>query len=312
MTQTTPNDFCLRLDDLAEMFKSKPDRMKKELDQLGGEVFLTQGKAYVSPETVRAFLEHKGYRFQPQVLSFQMLKGGVAKTTSCFNMGLRAAMYGFRVLFLDLDQQANLSFALGVDDLETPVFLNVLEKKVSLAKAIRPLAPHLGLLPSNLNNSVIERVLLHGTRNLSRVVRGPLEEIKDLYDLILIDTAPSLSALNTAVTCASDRVILPINPDKFTLFGVQKHLADLEQIKEDFGAHFDVRILFTKYDGRESSSQAYFNQCLDLFGHKMLRTYIRQTADIKNTIASGRTIFDTKGNAKDDYDRATRDLFSLW
>lgn len=312
MSQTTTNDFCLRLDDLAELFNVKPEKIKKELAAQGIEVFLSQGRAYVAPENVRKFLQHKGFQVKPQVISFQMLKGGVAKTTSCLNIGLRAAMYGFRVLFMDLDQQANLSFALGVDDLEAPVFLNVIEKRISLAKAIRPLSANVSLLPSNLNNSVIERVLLQGVRNLGKVVRTPLEQVLGHYDLILMDTAPSLSALNTAVTCASDRIVLPINPDKFTLFGVQKHLADLQQIKEDFEADFDVRILFTKYDGRESSSQAYFNQCLDLFGSQMLRTYVRQTAEIKNTIASGRTIFDVKGNAKEDYDRVTRDLFGLW
>lgn len=312
MSQATTNDFCLRLDDLSELLKLKPEKIKKELSLLGLEVFLTQGKAYVAPEVVRTYLQSKGFTYKPQVISFQMLKGGVAKTTSCLNIGLRAAMYGFRVLFLDLDQQANLSFALGVDDLEAPVFLNVLERKTILTKAIKPLASNIGLLPSNLNNSVIERVLLQGVRNLGRVVRGPIEDVLGAYDLVLIDTAPSLSALNTAVTCASDRIILPINPDKFTLFGVQKHLADLEQIKEDFSVKFDVNILFTKYDGRESSSQAYFNQCLDLFGNKMIRTYVRQTAEIKNTIASGRTIFDLKGNAKEDYDRVTRDVFNLW
>jgi chromosome partitioning protein len=155
-------------------------------------------------------------------------------------------------------------------------------------------------------------VLLNGTKNLGRVVKGPLEEITNDYDLIFIDTSPSLSALNTAVTCACDLVILPINPDKFTLFGAQKHLADLDQIRDDFNLDFDIKLLFAKYDGRESSSEAYFNQCLDLFGKKMIRNFVRQTADIKNTIASGKTIFDIKGNAKTDYDRVCRDVLGIW
>lgn len=313
MSQKVANDFCLRLDDLALMFDMKPEKIKKELSALEIEVMLNQGKVYVMPEGVRLYLQKKGFRYQPQIVSFQMLKGGVAKTTSCLNIGLRAAMYGFRVLFVDLDQQANLSFALGVDDLDVPVFINVLEKKINIKKAIIPIADQsVGLLPSNLNNSVIERVLLNGTRNLSRVVRAPMEEVLGDYDLIFIDTSPSLSALNTAVTCASDLIVMPINPDKFTLFGAQKHLADLEQIREDFSLDFDIKLLFTKYDGREVSSEAYFNQCIELFGNKMIRNYVRQTADIKNTIASGKTIYDTKGNAKVDYDRVSRDILGIW
>lgn len=312
MSSLSSNDFYLRLDDLADLFQQKKEIITKELYALGGEAILFQGKAYVSPAHVRNFLEHRGYAYKRQVLSFQMLKGGVAKTTTCLNVGLRAAMYGFRVLFVDLDQQANLSFALGVDDLENPVFVDILEKKAKIQKVVRKLGDHVSLLPSNLNNSVIERVLLQGSRNLARVVRQPLDEVQNDYDLILIDTAPSLSALNTAITCASDTVVLPINPDKFTLFGVQKHLADLEQIKEDFGAHFEAKILFTKYDGRESSSAIYYQQCLDLFGKNILRSFVRQSADIKNTIGSGKTIFDSKGHAKDDYDRVTRDILGVW
>ncbi len=313
MSPWSQSDFYLRLDDLAFLFDLKTDKIKKELSSLQIETVSGQGKTHVKPEGVRRYLEHKGFKYQSQVISFQMLKGGVSKTTSCLNIGLRAAMYGFRVLFMDLDQQANLSFALGVDDLEVPVFINVLEKKISMQNAVIPIVEEqIGLLPSNLNNSVIERVLLNGTKNLGRVVKAPLEEVQGSYDLILIDTSPSLSALNTAVTCASDLVILPINPDKFTLFGAQKHLADLDQIREDFDLDLEIKLLFTKYDGREAASEAYFNQCLELFGNKMIRSFVRQTTEIKNTIASGKTIYDSKGNAKSDYDRVSRDILGIW
>lgn len=306
------NKYCLRLEDLSLLLKIKPEKILKELELLKVMPFIRNGKTHLTPSGVRKYLQARGFEYKPQVISFQMLKGGVAKTTSCFNMGLRASMYGFRVLFLDLDQQANLSFAFGVDDLEAPVFINVLEKKIKLKEAVLSISDHIGLVPSNLNNSVIERVLLQGTRNLGRVVSGTLDSVSDYYDMILIDTSPSLSALNTSITCASTTVVLPINPDKFTLFGAQKHWADLNQIKEDFNLNFSIKFLFTKYDTRESSSEAYYNQCLDLFGSHMMRNYVRQTTDIKNFIATGKTIFDSKGYAKDDYDRVTRDLLGLW
>jgi chromosome partitioning protein len=114
------------------------------------------------------------------------------------------------------------------------------------------------------------------------------------------------------VSCASTQVVLPVNPDKFTLFGVQKHLADLAQIKKEFGVQFAEHIMFTKIDSRESSSQIYLEQCLDVFGKKMLDTYIRNTTEIKNAIGSDKTIFDTSGYGKEDYDMVTRELMDLW
>lgn len=111
MAQFLDEAFYLRLTDLAEMLKLSPEKLKKDMQKQKIEVFLSHGKALIAPSDVRKFLKSKAYQYKTQVISFQMLKGGVAKTTSCLNIGLRAAMYGHKVLFLDLDQQANLSFA---------------------------------------------------------------------------------------------------------------------------------------------------------------------------------------------------------
>jgi chromosome partitioning protein len=270
------------------------------------------GRSYVRPESVRAVLTARGYSYPRKVISFQMLKGGVAKTTSCLNVGLRAAQYGARVLFVDLDQQANLSFALGVDDLQIPVFVDVIEKKVTFKQALLSMNNGISLLPSNLNNSVVERILLQSYRNLANVVRVPLAEVLNQFDLVVIDTAPSLSGLNTAVTCASDMVVLPVNPDKFTFFGLQKHLSDLDTIRREFNIEVEEKILFTKFDVRESASPAFLEQAMSVYGPKMLDTYVRLSADIKNTLASGKTVFETKGYGKEDYDLVARELMGLW
>lgn len=169
-------------------------------------------KSLIEPKVVRRYLSQKGYRYHHQVISFQMLKGGVAKTTSCLNFGLRAAMYGASVLFVDLDQQANLSFALGAENEHASVWVDILEKKAKIEDVRIPIAQNIDLIPSSLNNSVLDRVLLASNRNWAQAVSGPLSTIKGQYDLVLTDTAPNLSAINTAVTCASDVVVLPINP----------------------------------------------------------------------------------------------------
>jgi chromosome partitioning protein len=302
----------LSVNDLGLLLNKTPQDIVNQMKKLEftPEVYL--GRSYIRPEQVREILTSHGYNYPRKVISFQMLKGGVAKTTSCLNVGLRAAQYGARVLFMDLDQQANLSFALGIDDLQVPVFVDVIEKKVSFKQAILPMQDGISLLPSNLNNSVVERVLLQSYRNLANVVRAPLAEVSSQFDLIVIDTAPSLSGLNTAVTCASDLVVLPVNPDKFTFFGLQKHLADLDTIRREFNIEVEEKILFTKFDVRESASPAFLEQAMSIYGPKMLDTYIRLSSDIKNTISSGKTVFETKNNGKEDYDLVARELMELW
>lgn len=305
----SPKDAHLSLADLAFFLDLEVRKVEAKLKKLDP---TWTSKSTVEPARVRRLLESEGYRYPRQVISFQMLKGGVAKTTSALNFGWRAAQYGARVLFVDLDQQANLSFALGVDAENRPVWVDIVEKKSSVADALVKVTDQVDLIPSSLNNSVLDRVLYTAHRNLASAVKGPLREVAKNYDLIILDTAPSLSAINTAVTCASDRVILPINPDKFSMIGVRKHLDDLAEMKGDFGLDFDTKILFTRFDGRESASQAFLEECIELFENSLLKHYIRASAEIKNALTGPRTIFATKNNAKEDYDGLTRELLGFW
>ncbi|MGZ3747988.1 MAG: ParA family protein [Pseudobdellovibrionaceae bacterium] len=252
--------------------------------------------------------------FPHKVISVQMLKGGVAKTTSTLNIGLGAARYNARVLFVDMDQQANLTFALGVgmeEAEEKPVWLDIIEKKATIQECVVKLNDNIDLIPSNLNNSVLDRVLLASNRNWAQAVKGPLEQISKNYDIILIDTAPALSAINTAVVVASDLVILPMNPDRFSYRGLEKHLEELREIKKDFGLHFSKKILFTKFDAREKVSHELLQKCMDSFEDLLMKSYIRTSTEVKNTIGTGKTIYQTKSNAHEDYDLITREVLAI-
>lgn len=308
MAESTKNVFLLSTADLSQLVGKSPERTLKQIEALSGPL---KHKSYLQPQVVRKYLSSLGYQYPHQVISFQMLKGGVAKTTSALNFGLRAAMYGARVLFVDLDQQANLTFALGVEAESLPVWVDIVEKKATAEGATVKIDEGIDLIPSSLNNSVLDRVLLNSNRNWAQAVRGPLKEIKAFYDLVIIDTAPNLSAINTAVTCASDLVVLPINPDKFALSGLQKHLEDLKELESEFDLGFQRKILFTKYDARESASHEFLQSCTEKFEDLLLKGYIRTSAEIRNTIRSSRTIYSSKSNAKADYDRVTREILNL-
>jgi chromosome partitioning protein len=252
--------------------------------------------------------------FPHKVISVQMLKGGVAKTTTVLNIGLGAAKYGARVLFIDMDQQANLTFALGIDvedAEEKSVWLDIVEKKSRIQDCVIKLTDKIDLIPSNLNNSVLDRVLMNSNRNWAQAVKVPLAQIRKNYDLILIDTAPALSATNTAVTIASDEVIFPVNPDRFSYMGLVKHLEELRDIKKDFDLDLTEKILFTRFDGREKSSHELLQKCIDSFEDLLMKSYIRTSTELKNTIGTGKSIYDAKSNAREDYDMITREVLEM-
>lgn len=298
----------LSLTDLSQFLEIPAAEVKEKIKKLTGKKLESH---HIEPDLVRQLLLNEGYQYPRKVISVQMLKGGVAKTTSALNIGTRAAMYGARVLFIDLDQQANLSFALGIDNDEHPVWIDIVEKKKNIDECVRFVEDNVDLIPSSLNNSVLDRVLLNSNRNWAQAVRAPLEKIKHRYDLVVIDTAPALSAVNTAVTVASDEVLLPVNPDKFALMGLKKNLEELEDLAQDFTLDFATRVLFTKFDGREKTSHELLQKCIDSFEDLMMKSYIRSSSEVKNTIRSHRGLYEGKSPVKADYDNVTRELLGF-
>lgn len=305
LAEKTIQDFCITINDLSQMLGITSAEARKELKAL---VDGPWNGNIVEPAMARKYLLSKGFKYPQKVISFQMLKGGVAKTTSALNMGLRMAMYGAKVLFIDLDQQANLSYALGVEDETLPVWVDIVEKKKAIDECVRFIEPHVDLIPSSLNNSVLDRILLNGSRNWAQAVKLPLEKIRHRYDVIIIDTAPALSAINTATSVASDEIVLPVNPDKFSFIGLQKNLEELESIKVDFNLNFIPKILFTKFDGREKTSHDILQQCIDNFEDFLMKGYIRNSTEVKNAIRSDKSLFSGKSPVKGDYDFVAREL----
>ncbi len=320
MAQTTTQDFCISLTDLSLFLKTSPEKLKTQLErflkaQKSKSSTLWMKGSLISPQLVRRFLVSKGIQYPKKVVSVQMLKGGVAKTTSVLNLGIRAAMYGARVLFIDLDQQANLTYALGVDGEDKPIWVDILEKKAKISDCVVRVdgddESGIDLIPSGLNNSVLDRVLLNSNRNWAQSVKVPLALIRDQYDLVLIDTAPALSAINTAVTCASDEVLLPVNPDKFSMIGLRKNLKELSDVRIDFGLRFTEKILFTKFDSREKASHELLQSCIVSFADRLMKSYIRVSSEVKKSIGADKSIFDGRSTVKDDYDLATQELLEL-
>jgi chromosome partitioning protein len=308
MARLDSQDFCLSLSDLARFLNETPAETKDLVKKRTGRPL---NSLHINPVIVRQLLESRGLKYMNRVVSMQMLKGGVAKTTSVLNIGIRAAMYGAKVLFIDLDQQANLSFALGVEDEDRPVWVDLVERKATIQDLIVEVGSHLHLIPSNLNNSVLDRVLLNSNRNWAYTVKAPLEAIRQDYDLILIDTAPALSATNTAATVASDEVILPVNPDKFSFLGLKKHLAELAALRTDFGLTFIEKILFTRYDGCEKTSRELLQSCVEDFADRLMKSYIRSSTDVKNSIRGEKHLFAGSSPVKDDYDLITREVLNF-
>lgn len=281
------------------------------LDELRRSFQIKNSVVSADSSEVREIFLRGGFRYPQQVISFQMLKGGVAKTTTAFFVGQRLAQYGARVLFIDLDQQANLSYALGFEDESHPVWVDLIEGRKTVEELLVSLDDNIDLIPSNLNNSVLDRVLMRTQRNWAMCVKGPLQKIVNNYDFVLIDLAPALSVINTAATVASSMVVLPVNPDKFSMIGLKKHMDELELTKTEFAAEFQTRVLFTKFDAREKMSELYLKECLQNYEDKLFETYVRSSTEVKNALELKKDIFASKLGIRNDFDDLASELLDL-
>ncbi len=291
----------MQIQDLAQVLQLSKSDLQNQMAGMGLPKRISE-KSTLSSALVRDLVLKNQRSYPGQVISFQMLKGGVAKTTSAFLLGTRLAQYGAKVLFIDLDQQANLSSALGFSNSEAKVWVDLIEGKSQIDQLIQRIDENIDLIPSNLDNSVIDRVLMKTTRNWSMCVKGPLSRVKNQYDFVIIDLAPALSIINTAASIASDLVVLPVNPDRFSFVGLEKHLEEIVETEDEFGLSIQKKILFTKFDSREKLSQSYLQLLIEKYPNLLFENYIRTSSEIKNSLENRKDIFSYKNNLREDFD----------
>lgn len=179
-------------------------------------------------------------------------KGGVGKTTTTVNLGYGLAALGRLVLLVDMDPQASLTLAVGVDA-EAGSLADVLggahPGRLSMAAIIKPLAPGVDLAPSSLELASCELGL---TSRLGRegVLKKALASVEG-YDLAILDCGPSLGLLVVNALTAAHGVISPVVCDLLSLRGLKLFIDSMESIKTELNPGLVLLgCLVTQYDRR--------------------------------------------------------------
>lgn len=186
------------------------------------------------------------------VVSFINQKGGVAKTTTAINVASQWAKEGKKVLLIDLDPQSSATKALfGNEDFEDTIY-DVLTGEVEAADAVVH-SPNYGIdvIPSEIMLSGIE-IILASKFGRESILKRALGEIKEEYDIIVIDCSPSLGLLTVNALIASKDIVIPICPEYFSLMGIDLILETLKNIQTGLGHTINVRgIIISKYRNRK-------------------------------------------------------------
>lgn len=288
----------------------------KALKSIGIEPLLTHSRRKkITPIDTRRLLMERGFRYPNLNISFQIVKGGVGKTSLSYALGLRASHYGVKVLLVDLDQQGNLTRSFKVAARDNPVWLNIFRDNVPAKDALIRLNETLHLIPSNLNNSRLDLELAQSGANLKDMITDKLSSIRAHYDLVIFDCPPAINKINLSATCASDLVIIPINPDPYAMDGLDFTLSELSRIKKDFKLQFDTKIVWNRYDARERLGAVCMH---DLAKDKdkidnVLPVVIRVDASLKNSIFDAVSLFDLpkKSDIREDIDQFTKEIIGI-
>jgi chromosome partitioning protein len=227
-------------------------------------------------------------------------KGGVAKTTSVASLGAAFAELGKRVLLVDLDAQACLTFSLGVDPEAVQVSINevLVGRGVSARDAIVECADGVDLIPSVIELAGAEAQLMPRPGR-EFVLRSVLEPLRHDYDVILVDCSPSLGVLTLNALTAAQGVIIPMVCEMLSHRGVGQLLDTVTDVKAILNPDLEVfGILPTLYDGRGKHARAVLADVGERYGLPVLSPPIPKTVRFAEAPAMGRSILATSRSSK--------------
>lgn len=237
-------------------------------------------------------------------------KGGVAKTASVAALGTIFAAAGHRVLMVDLDTQANLTYSFINMEEKPPrrfVYNAMLERR-SLPQV--PVKENLFLVPSSLEMTVFEERMF-AMRRREYLLQDILLPVDDKYDMILLDCPPSLGNMTTNALVVADRLMVPMNTDQLSYNGLKMMQANVERM-EDLNAHLKIDdIFFTRYNKGEKLTEAWQKTVTDEFGEDVvMKTVIRRNNKVSDAVSHFCSIVDyaPESNGAQDYRALAREL----
>jgi chromosome partitioning protein len=226
-------------------------------------------------------------------------KGGVAKTTTVASLGAAWSQLGQRVLIVDLDPQACLTFSVGYDPESIGCSVHeVLAGQVTAYEAVIETEEGSDLLPATIELATAEQSLLTRTGR-ERLLKLALEPLLSSYDFIAIDCPPTLGILTTLALTASGGVLIPLQCETLSHRGVGQLLDTIYDVKKFTNPQLSViGVLPTLFDGRTNHARTVLERIGDDYGVPVLSPPIPKSIRFAEAPALGRTVLSTARSTK--------------
>lgn len=240
-------------------------------------------------------------------------KGGVGKTTTAHAIGAwLQRTKGKKVLFIDLDQQGNLTYATGASNSNYNSLKLLINGSLD-AKKIQHTSSGFSVIPSDPALANIDMILTDTGKEYR--LKEALKSLKD-YDYVVIDNPPSMNVIMINALTASDFAIIPAQADIFSLQGITQLGKSLDAVKSYTNKDLNVLgIVLTRHNGRTILSRDILEVIEDTAKQLKTKVYsqtIREAVAVKEAQATRKDIFsyDAKSNASQDYDALMQTIWT--
>jgi chromosome partitioning protein len=235
-----------------------------------------------------------------KIIAIANQKGGVGKTTTSVNLAASLGVLEKKVLLIDADPQANASSGLGIDiDSVTVGTYQVIEQSNLASEAIvKSSSPNVDVIPAHIDLVAIE-IELVDKENREYMLKQALASIKDNYDYILIDCAPSLGLLTLNALTAADSVVIPIQCEYYALEGLGKLLNTIKSVQKIHNPDLDIEgLLLTMFDSRLRLSNQVVEEVQKHFNNMVFETIIQRNVKLSEAPSFGESIINYDATSK--------------